>query len=311
MPIQELYLQSQRQLNTKPTILITSLGRTGTEFFAKLFADIIPGCTSLHEPDIVQVVGIENKVEHFIQQTRRAGIRRMLFLKALGQWTLVKLSDARFLGSLNDQLAAKKLHDQRMDFVSKLPGSIYVESNIGYYGLLDVIPNVFANHAAVYVVRDGRNWIRSAMNWGEAYGKKGLRKLISHKWPTASDVPGDHYAKNWDTLSRFEQLCWAWSRLNEYALNTVSKNPQARVFCFEKIFLGEERYQYLNDLVTFATSLPGIDPESIDRTDGWLERKIHMSSNQFPGWEKWTTEQKHQFEQICGPLMEKLGYTLD
>jgi hypothetical protein len=82
------------------------------------------------------------------------------------------------------------------------------------------------------------------------------------------------------------------------------------VFRFEEIFLGEERYEYLGDLVTFATSLPSIDPERIGRTDGWLERKTHMSSYQFPHWKGWTANQKTQFEDICGSLMRKLGYEL-
>ena len=80
----------------KPTILVTSLGRTGTDFFAKFFASIIPDCTSLHEPDIIQNTGVNDKLAHLMEQVRRAGVWRMLFLKVLGKWTLVKLSDSRF-----------------------------------------------------------------------------------------------------------------------------------------------------------------------------------------------------------------------
>src|SRR5919109_4385624 len=121
----------------QPTILITSLGRTGTEFFSKFFADIIPDCTSLHEPNtIVLTQHIENRLQQYIQQVRLAGIWRMVILKALGQWNLAQLSDSRFLGKLSDQRATKKLYDQRADFISTLNGSIYVESNLGYYGLL-------------------------------------------------------------------------------------------------------------------------------------------------------------------------------
>jgi hypothetical protein len=296
----------------KPTILVTSIGRTGTEFFSRFFADIIPDCTSLHEPNTIVVTNhIDNRFEQYIQQVRRAGIWRMVFLKALGKWDLAKLSDSRFLGTLSHHQVVNNLHGQRMNFISKMPGSVYVEANLGYYGLLDVIPDVFKHHKEIYIVRDGRNWVRSMLNWGEFYWKTGIRKYISHKWPTASDIPGDLYAEKWHNLSRFEKLCWAWTKLNEYALETAGKNPHARVFHFEKIFLEEDRYEYLNDLVGFATSLPGIDPQYIGVTDGWLEKKIHQSSEKFPGWEKWTAEQKRQFEQMCGPLMEKLGYILE
>lgn len=292
----------------KPAILITSVGRTGTEFFARLFEDIIPDCTSLHEPDIIKFPGVKNRIEHYNQQIQRAGFWKMIILKALGKWTLAKVSDSRFLGKLNLSEATKTLHFQRNDFISRLSGSTYVESNLGYYGLLDVIPHVFKDHRTIYIVRDGRDWVRSTLNWGEVYGKGEIRRLFAHKWPTAKGINDDKYASQWDNLSRFEQLCWAWSRLNEYALNTISENPNARLYKFENIFLDENRYQTLDDLVSFAVSLPGIDTPRLGSTIGWLEQKIHQSSNQFPAWEQWTDDQKRKFEEICGSQMESLGY---
>jgi hypothetical protein len=292
----------------KPAILVTSIGRTGTEFFAKLFADIIPNCTSLHEPDIIKFPGVKNRFAHYNQQILRAGVWRMVVLKAFGKWTLAKLSDSKFLGNLSLSEATQKLHTQRKGFISKMPGSLYVESNLGYYGLLDVIPNVFKDYRTIYIVRDGRDWVRSTLNWGEVYGKVGIRKLFAHKWPTAKNVKDDEYATQWDDFSRFEQLCWAWSRLNEYAINTISENPNARIYKFESIFIDENRYENLDELVSFSASLPGVDSGSLGSTSGWLEQKIHQSSNQFPDWEQWTKDQKHIFEEICGPQMERLGY---
>src|SRR5258705_6636560 len=160
----------------KSVILVTSIGRTGTEFFAKLFADIVPSCTSLHEPDIIKFSGVKNGFEHYNQQIRRAGFWRIVILKALGRWTLAKLSDTKLQGTLSLSEAAKNLHTQRNEFISRMPGSVYVESNLGYYGLLDVIPYVFKNYRTIYIVRDGRDWVRSMMNWGEVYGNGGIRK---------------------------------------------------------------------------------------------------------------------------------------
>jgi hypothetical protein len=297
------------QMIKKPAILITSLGRTGTEFFAKFFEDILPNAASLHEPDIFQSTR-EDKLAHYMRQVRQAGIRRMFILKALGLWTLVKLSDARFTGNLSSEQAIKKLHFQRHGFIDQLPGNYYVEANIGYYGLLDITPNVFENHRAVFIVRDGRDWIRSHMNWGEFYGKSGLRKLISHNWPTARELPNDPHHDKWDGYTRFEKLCWAWARLNEYALHTMADKPHVRLFQFEKIFSGDSRYQTLNELVEFTTSQPGMDKTHLGSTRGWLERKIHQSSEGFPEWGEWTKNQKNQFEQICGRLMDNLGYKL-
>jgi len=292
----------------KPTIVVTSIGRTGTEFFAKLVADILPDCTSLHEPDIIKFPRGKNGFEYYSQQIQRAGFWRMIILKAFGNWTLVKLSDSKFLGNLKLSDATDSLHGQRNEFISRTPGSVYVESNLGYYGLLDAIPHVFKNHKTIYIVRDGRDWVRSMMNWGEVYGKGMVRGLFAHKWPTAKNKKNDEYASQWDGFSRFEKLCWAWSRLNEYALSTISKNPHARLYRFENIFLDKNRYQSFNDLVSFAVSLPGIEIQRLGSINGWLEQKIHQSSSQFPAWEQWTVNQKRKFEEICGTQMEKLGY---
>jgi hypothetical protein len=234
----------------------------------------------------------------------------MIFLKALGRWTLANISDARFRGTLEKKEAAHRLYLQRMDFVHDAPGSVYVESNLGYYGILDVVPDVFGSYRAIYIVRDGRDWVRSMLNWGEVYGNRGIRNFLAHKWPTAKDAPGEALAKDWDRLSRFDQLCWAWARLNEFALKRLESNPHARLFHFEKIFAGEQRYACLDDLVSFATSMPGVDAARIGSTSGWLERKIHESASKFPGWEGWSEDQKKRFEELCGPLMNRLGYSL-
>jgi hypothetical protein len=294
----------------KSTILVSSTGRTGTEFFSKLFESIIPDCTSLHEPDIIKFSGVENKIWQFWEQLRLAGAWRMIFLKAVGKWTVARLSESRFLGTLNNEKAGLELYKQRAGFISNVKGSVYIESNLGYFGLIDILPAVFKNHKAVYIIRDGRDWVRSMMNWGEIYGKKGIRRFLSHKWPVASDIKGDAYASAWMNFSRFEKICWAWSRLNSFALDAIPRNPNARLFYFEDLFIGSERYKHLHELIHFVSDLPNIDVDRMGSTDGWLEQKIHKSSNQFPGWKDWNEDQKKQFRAICGPLMEKLNYTI-
>jgi len=295
----------------KPCILITSIGRTGTEFFARFFADILPESTSLHEPDIFQNTGVEDRWGHYLGQVRRAGVWRMVVLKALGRWTLVKLSDDRFSGRLTPNAAARLLEQQRSAFIARMKGQPYVEANIGYYALLDIVPGVFAQQRAIYLVRDGRDWIRSHMNWGEFYGKQGPRKWISNNWPTAPEVEDGNHAVQWSGYSRFEKLCWAWARLNSFGLDCASRNPNARVFRFEDIFQADRRYKFLGDLVDHAVSGLGIEPSRIGRFDGWLEKRIHPSTDGFPDWSEWGRERQDFFGQVCGALMQKTGYHLD
>jgi hypothetical protein len=156
----------------KPSILITSLGRTGTQFFSLLFKDVVPDCDSFHEPDIVQFAGITNRIDSFIRRVKDAGIYNMVFLKLLGKWSLIKLSDHRIKGELDNVKASQDLHQQRVKFVQSKKGKVYIEASVGYYGLLDIMPKVFSQHKAIYIVRDGREWVRSTLNWGEIFGKK-------------------------------------------------------------------------------------------------------------------------------------------
>ncbi len=294
----------------KPSILITGLGRTGTQFFSRLFEQILPDATSLHEPDVLPTFHVGNLATQFLALLRRASFWRAVVLKLAGAWTLRGLSDSRFLGKLSVDEATRRLRAPRADFVAAQPGSIYVEAHNGYCGLLDITPNVFQHHKAMFIVRDGREWVRSVINYRDLYGKPSLRRIFVHKWPTAAEVPGDPYATEWSHLSQFARCCWAWSRLNEYALTTLTKNPNARLYVFERIFSGKDRYPYLEGLLQFATALTGVDASQIGKSEGWLERKINASPSTSVQGEEWTSEQKRQFAQICGPLMEKLGYDL-
>jgi hypothetical protein len=232
----------------------------------------------------------------------------MVFLKALGKWTLIKLSDSRFRGNLSDNQAKKNLHAQRSNFINRMAGSLYVEANIGFYGLLDITPQVFKNHKAIYLIRDGRDWVRSHMNWGEMYGKSKFRSLISHTWPTASAIKDDPYRNEWQTMPRFEKLCWAWAMLNKYALTATKGNSNAKIFRFEDIFISDTRYQYLAKLARFTTDMPGVQPISTEKLEGWLDRRVHESSGSFPNWFEWSAQQNQRFSKICGPLMKELGY---
>jgi hypothetical protein len=298
----------------KPVIIITSLGRTGTKFFQILFRDVVSDSTALHEPDYLnfgQYQGVRRKIDRLIEQVEEAGSYNLIIKKVLGRWSLVKLSDDRFRGEVCYRRSAQRLLNQREDFIDSQNGSVYVESSSAYRGLIDVLKSVYENHRVVYIIRDGRDWVRSKMNFGKIYAKGKLRGIVSHTWPTALEIENDSYRSKWNSISRFERICWAWSRLNKYALKTVQENPNARVFRFEDIFKSENRYQHLAELVNFATDMPGVDPVPAEALDGWLDRKIHKSSGDFPAWPEWSTQQKQQFTEICGPLMEELGYAID
>lgn len=298
----------------KPTVIITSLGRTGTLFFATLFRQLLPDSTSLHEPDYFnfgQYRSLREKTTEAIRQIRESGFCNLTIRKALGRWNLRAVSDARVCGRLTRSDAVDRILAQRETFASSRRGSIYVESSSALYGLIDVLPDVFSEHRVIYLVRDGRDWIRSMMNFTAAvmYGKTRLQSLVSPDWPTAAELKDGRFAAKWSSMSVFEKLCWAWTRLNGYALDSVCENPHARVFRFEDVFKGDDRYDYLQELVTFATSFPDVRL-SRQGFNTCLEQEVHGSSTGFPRWEDWSIDQKRQYRATCGALMERLGYKL-
>ena len=76
----------------KPSIIVTSIGRTGTKFFAGLFDNIIPEATSLHEPDIFNFSLKKGKgIEYLKKQIKESDFKNLILKKALGKWSLVQI----------------------------------------------------------------------------------------------------------------------------------------------------------------------------------------------------------------------------
>lgn len=155
---------------------------------------------------------------------------------------------------------------------------------------------------------DGRAWVTSEMNWGEMYNKGLLRRFFGHTWLTAKDFRDDQYGNQWQGMSRFEKLCWAWACLNQTSLSLMAKNPNAKVYKFENVFHGENRYQYLEKMIKFLLVHPGINLSGIKPTHGWLNTRVHKSSGSFPSWQNWPEEKQKIFDGFCHPLMEEMGY---
>ena len=289
----------------KPTIIITSVGRTGTQFFAKFFQNILDDATCLHEPDILKI----GRGESILQQLKDSGFWNLLIRKSVSNWSLIELADQRLREKIDDKNAIKSFYAQRAHFITTKKGKIYVESNSGYYGLIDLCSQTFKNYRIIYIIRDGRDWVRSWMNWGFMYDKNWLLNKISHSWPTAEEVPSDSFASSWKDMKRFEKICWAWTTLNSYAIEKINYDKNAKIFLFEDIFKSHERYKNLEELVDFSISSCDYEALYLNTANGWLDQKIHKSIGDFPKWDQWSNEHKKTFDSICGKLMQDLGYS--
>ena len=77
---------------------------------------------------------------------------------------------------------------------------------------------------------------------------------------------------------------------------------------FEDIFHAEKRLEHLQDLLQFTAEASENTKPNYTQIAGMLEKKIHRSSGEHPGWEGWSDSQKDQFEEICGDLMDQYQY---
>lgn len=299
----------------KPTVIITSLGRTGTLFFKELFDSSVSDCTCLHEPDRLnfgQFKGIRDRTTQVLHQINESGPLNILYRKfLLSDWSIESISKERLTGKSNDVEAKKRIVSQRRKFIQSQPGTLYIESSSAFYGVIDLLSEVFNEHRVIYIIRDGRDWVRSKMNFGTIYNKNKLQQMISGTWPTAVDLNDGIYSEKWHKMSRFEKICWAWSALNQYALACVAKNPCARVFRFEDLMNLPEGDKNLSDLLGFATNLNIPVNFAPNNLSDMLRQKTHTSTKVFPDWSKWNRSQVDCFVRICGPLMKKMGYEIN
>lgn len=140
------------------------------------------------------------------------------------------------------------------------------------------------------IVRDPRNVLRSLMS----------RELFDRKDPMGHVIfppKEDPYSEKWNSMSRFEKLCWLWAADNRF----IRKNTHHTIL-FEKL---RKDFDYFDSHV-----LKFLDLEM--NPDDWHSEinTVYNSTPRytFPKYPEWTAEQKRQFETICGEEMAVYGY---
>ncbi|MFP4029300.1 MAG: sulfotransferase [Candidatus Brocadiia bacterium] len=287
----------------KPCVFITSTGRTGTKFFAYLFNQVVPDCDAFHEPGQVDLFSISDIIHNWPYFT----LSQLLLDKFADARNVRGLSILRIGNRISADEASRQLYRLRKRIVQTVSGRPYVESNHQIIGLIDVVTHVFPHVNIIYMVRDPRDWLVSSYRYGAGWYGNIVSSLIGRANP---QICADREtATAWEEMNNFQRNCWYWATKNRYALQCVGRTPGARLFKFEDIFRGEERYRHLRELMDFATGFGDGREFDYESLDGMLERKINKSDpDGFPGWREWGPERVRQFQQICGDLMEELGY---
>ncbi len=291
----------------KPSVFITSTGRTGTKFFAHLFNNVVPECDAFHEPGLVDYWS----GGRLLQNLPYFSLRQLTFDKLFSSRNVRGISLRRNAGTLPFETACEVLYESRGSIVDTVEAPLYVESNFQVVGLIDVLSEVFRDCRIIFVVRDGRDWVRSSYCFGGGwYGPWHLMASLDIGRLKAPLCARDPWKKRWAEMNHFEKNCWLWRRKNAYAVECVKNTPEARLFKFEDIFKGSDRRETVSDILDFATDRGGTRFEyNSQKVHEQLDRKVNRSDpGEFPGWPDWSAERVRQFQRICGGLMDDLGY---
>ncbi len=206
-------------------------------------------------------------------------------------------------------------------------GEIYGEKNVT---LGPFIPYLCAQLPCrfVYVKRDGRDVVRSLINWhnqmfGSIYrecadttGLSKRAKAAVSKLPLELDGsdyarprpgPEDMWFEQWEQFSRLEMTAWYWSRANEAILDALEAVPHEQWIAIDYTAPTVEDLVGVREFL----GLTGISERAVQET---LAAKLNSldqrvgESGTWPAWLDWAPADRVRFDAIASRTMRRLGY---
>lgn len=257
-------------INIKARFII-STGRTGTKFLAKLFNQLSPNIFACHEPT---------------PDFRKLGIDYAI-------------------GKISFEKAKKKFKIGRQAILSKLLKDgkyIYIEANCNLFSLIPIIKDIFPDYRIVHIVRDGRDYVRSAMSRSLFRADDKLKRL------KASYFPDDPYCKKWDKMTRFEKICWHWVKMDSIIYEATRGDKNCLTLKFEDVFDAQNQYPGMKKLIEFFDLDMDVDFKYILSL---MKKKVNKTEKYLiPDWKNWDPEKRKQFLEIAGNHMKIYGYDI-
>lgn len=283
-------------------IYISSTGRTATQFFAKYFKEMIECSISLHEPGTPWF----SKPKRLLKQVKNYGIYQLSIGQGKNTHSMYKLSRDVIAGDITHEKACQNIIniDNRIDIPEGTEVMVYSSGHI--YGLLGLLDEVYEDSRFIFVIRDPRNWIGSALNKVEysLYGP--IEIFFRHISLQPSCCQDDPYRDEWKTMTKFEKYCWFYNKLNENAINEMKDKENFKVFRYEDIFLSDHKVENFKDMLSFATDFKS-GQVKCNYLEGIIDRKVD-SKQSHSSWEEWTPEQAKLMMKHCGNIMKEYGY---
>ncbi|MFW6270618.1 MAG: hypothetical protein ACOC4G_11120 [Bacillota bacterium] len=249
---------------------MSSTGRTGTQFLADRLEKMLTGCRGFHEPGTPWL----SKPHKWLDQIKRFGLYHMTVGQLSPSNSMFKLSTERCTGRIREDQVRKNIIKMRKGLINSIDKEIYLEASGHLFGTLDLIADIIPEANFVYIIRDPRYWIKSALNTYEyiLYGPLDPEFLnLSIK---ASDFPEDKYYDRWDQMSMFERYCWYYNKVNSFVMERMIGRKNLMILRYEDLFGSREFFTEMLNFISrfnngFKTSY-SYQPE--------LMNKVHSNS---------------------------------
>jgi hypothetical protein len=290
----------------KDSVFISSTGRTGTQFFGRFLSEEIEDSFSVHEPVALWL----SRPYEWHKKRKNFGWFRMTIGQFLPSTSMFKLSADRATGRIKDEKARRYAFNQRKDYVGNIRQSLYIESNTHLFGVLDLIDDIFPDSNFIFVIRDPRTWVRSALNAPEYVLYSFLDFRFFQASVRAIDFPEDPYYHNWKKLSKFERYCWYYNFLNTYVMNKMKKKKNFKIIKFEDLFYSKHRKDYFEEMLYFATGVNHSKKYNYKFDEKKLEKKVHSRSKMglLKHWKSWDKEKARIIQKHCKRWFEEYNY---
>ena len=180
----------------------------------------------------------------------------------------------------------------------------------------------------VFIKRDGRDVVRSLMDWHEQMFGSIYREchdagnLSSRATSAAANLPvhldtsdysrprplpGTVLFDQWEYLTREEMSAYYWATINDLYLEQLAKIPQE---AWIEIDYTNPTVDEISRVADFL-QLTGLDRGQIqamlDKRINSLEER-NQEPNRYPGWKYWNSDQRERFDKLTAKTMERLSY---
>lgn len=260
-------LASMGRWKKSGTVFLLSTGRSGTATLAKVL-QLAPGITAFHEP-WPQMLKERQQALHEV-------------------WTEADTYMQIFLRARAGLIAR-----------STLGGKVFAETSARLTFFAPAIARALPEARFIHLVRHPGGVIRSGMRRSWYSDNRSDRYRIRPQ-------EGDPHFAGWESLPRFNKICWYWNAYNAFALRFRDSVDSSRLLLLKAEDLFAARGDNMDRLFSFI----GVPSPESDMLAAELGRKHNRQlNNDYPVFEQWSRTQRETLISIAGDTMAALGYS--